>query len=147
MNVCPLEALRANALEAVERHAAADVGEPARGVGDAAEGVQPAEALSEKRLVAVGQEEGALGGTFGVEVAEAVAEVKIEAVEVGEACAEVVHHVDPIPLGRKLAADVVGKLARGGAVAQVVHDGAVDEEVQGDAQEKRGVEDLDVDPP
>ena len=67
--------LLADALEAVERHAAADVGEPARGVGDAAEGVQPAEALSEERLVAVGQEEGALGGTFGVEVAEAVAEV------------------------------------------------------------------------
>jgi len=49
--------LLADALEAVERHAAADVGEPARGVGDAAEGVQSAEALSEKRLVAVGQDE------------------------------------------------------------------------------------------
>ena len=82
---CPLEALRADALEAVERHAAADVGEPARGVGDAAEGVQPAEALSEQIFVAVGQEEGALGGALCVEVAEAVAEIEIQAVEVGEA--------------------------------------------------------------
>ena len=109
--------LRTDALEAVERHAAADVGEPARGVGDAAEGVQSAEALSEQIFVAVGQEEGALGGALCVEVAEAVAEVEIQAVEVGEARAEVVHDVDPIPIGRKLAADAVGKLARGGAVA------------------------------